>query len=120
VYDVFHNGERYQSRRNINSDVLAQLKLVDMKTLEMVPAVKDGQLAAYTFTLDGGETSRQFRWVLGPLKGKYFEPGEGAMRYLAQQRKALRAQAGNSSDKLAGQGKSASKPHPVFGLPPGQ
>ena len=78
----------YEESPTLNSRTLSDLKLIDLETLTIVEAISDGQLNDYTFSLPEGANNRSFRWVLGPIKGKYFKPASGAKQYIKKQQKS--------------------------------
>jgi hypothetical protein len=88
--DATSGGSRYDEQRNLESKLLQKLNLVDLVTGEVTPAVfgrgnETPTLDSYTFTLDPGETSRQFLWVLGSVKGIDLIQAEQAGQYLRSQ-----------------------------------
>jgi hypothetical protein len=101
----------YTEQRELNSAALERLHLIDLSTLRVVEAQSpDGELGSYTFTLNEGETSRNLRWVLGPINSSYFEPGSGAMRHIKAQQREHAEQQREAEENKAKHGK--------FGLPP--
>lgn len=83
---------RYSEKKTRDSRTLEDLHLIDLETLEVIEAVSDeGKLNHYTFYM-GDETSRQFRWILGPVNASYFEPASGAMHYIKMKQRELKYQ----------------------------
>jgi hypothetical protein len=113
-------GRRYHEQASMDSRTLKKLRLIDLKEGEVVRAVSGGELNEYRFTLEPGETSRQLRWVLGPLKGVYFKEDKAAKHHLREQLKEM--ELADKSDNAKAKGskpeKAPSGPHPVFGMPP--
>ncbi|MEP5570009.1 MAG: hypothetical protein ABJN62_19370 [Halioglobus sp.] len=92
------SGRGYDETPTLSSRTLKDLKLIDLETLTMVDAVSDGQPNEYTFTLPRGVDSRSFRWVLGPVKGKYFKPASGAKQYIKAQQKTQKKAISSTPD----------------------
>ncbi|WP_428356515.1 hypothetical protein [Methyloprofundus sp.] len=80
-----HGRLTYAENKTLNSRTLKRLQLIDLETLEVIPAVSaEGELNSYTFTMETGKTSRQFRWVLGSINASHFDPASGAMKYIKE------------------------------------
>jgi hypothetical protein len=109
------NGRRdFRQARVPGSRTMQRLQLIDLQTLEVIPATTDGQLNHYAFNMNGQNT-RQFRWVLGPVNASYFSPGSGDFQLL----KSIQREADLITDAQETRSKSVTRGHPKFGLPPG-
>ena len=92
----------YKETHTLGSGTLERLQLIDLETLIIVDALSpEGTPGSYSFTMEEGETSRNFRWVLGPINSRYFNPASGALRYIKSQQREQEAPA-----------------HGKFGMPP--
>lgn len=69
--------DTYNESRVVKTEIMANLQLVDLQTLEVVPALLNGELNQYSFNFAPGETTRSFRWVLGPINTKHLDPTPG-------------------------------------------
>ena len=87
LYELTDNPEPYGfpylQEKRLDSRTLEDLSLIDLDTGEIIDAVTDGELNSYTFVMDE-ETSRNFRWVLGPIKNKYFDNEEDLRTFVRQ------------------------------------
>ncbi len=54
--------QRYKEYRSVTNPLTKHMKLIDLQTLDEVPAVIDSQVQTYTFNMDGNDT-RSFEWV---------------------------------------------------------
>ena len=101
----------YTEKRTLDSQTLVDLHLIDLDTLEVIEAVSDeGLLNSHSFYLASGETSRHFRWVLGPIKSSYFDSASHTKRYIKEQQRELARQQRDAE--------SGSAKNDKFGLPP--
>jgi len=124
--EAYQDGEltRYNETLNTGSGKLGKLHLIDLQSNQVVDAVSgSGELNEYKFTM-GASGNRQFMWVLGPIKGSYFETNKQVMKYIRQQQRAASGNAGNgngsgssNSNGVTSQSSPSSDP---FGLPPGR
>jgi len=101
----------YEEKRELDSQTLEKLHLIDLETLQVIEAVSvEDELNSYTFVMEADETSRQFRWVLGPINASYFAPASGSMQYIkSEQRKQARLKRNAGYETLTDD---------TFGLPP--
>jgi hypothetical protein len=90
----------YKIGKTHSNRLLSDLKLIDLDTLEVTMAISNGRMNSYTFSLEG-ETSRQFRWVLGPVLGKYFKQDKDAKHYIKTAQKQQ-----DKADRLAAKSRS--------------
>ena len=62
-YDDEYNRTRYKEKLSSTNPLIEYMKLIDMTTGEEIPAVFDGRLQKYQFSMDGA-TTKDFQWVV--------------------------------------------------------
>jgi hypothetical protein len=114
LYELTENtagsGFPFLQEKRLDSRTLEDLSLIDLDTGEIIPAITDGALNTYAFTMDGA-TSRNFRWVLGPIKNKYFDNEDNLSLLVMDAEKAAKKEALEARANERATSKFGAPPH---------
>ena len=110
----------YDEKKVLDSSTLENLKLVDTVTGEETPAVTNGKLNTYSFTMESGESSRIFIWQQGMVAYKTISVAALASttEYIEVKQKKEKAKAKKVKKARAKKIKEMKPEHRKFGLPP--
>lgn len=111
----------YSETRVLDSDTLANLKLVDTVTGEETAAVTNGKLNTYSFTMGADESSRIFIWQQGAVEPLTVESAEAlvaTMDFIEETQKKEKIKAKKVKKEREEALKKVKPEHQKFGLPP--
>ena len=110
----------YDEKKILDSSTLENLKLVDTVTGEETPAVTNGKLNTYSFTMGADESSRIFVWQQGTA-GIYaidVESLASTTKYIEVKQKKEKVKKNKAKKERAKKIKAMKPEHRKFGLPP--